>query len=196
MSTPRRSVCLYTLRSAAVLACAALALTGCSGSSGSTPDAAGTLTGSLSASTPVSPSPDISTPGSPGASSPGASGSAPSPTTDGSPKPDPKPTGKLAADGLPYVTIDRPEPGASVQVPVQVSGTAVAFEAVLRYEILNSKGKRVTNGPAYADVGAPERGNWQFEIELPLGTYTLVAFIESPENGKRIAEARVKFKAG
>ncbi len=176
---------------------AAIALTACSGSSGSAPDAAASLTGPASPSASVSPSVEPSSTGSPGASTPGASSSSsPSSTVVQPPNPTPKPTGRLAPDGLPYVTIDRPEPGARVQVPVQISGTAVAFEAVLRYEILNSKGKVFTNGPAYADAGAPERGQWQIEIELPLGSYTVVAFIESPKNGKRIAEARVKFKAG
>ncbi len=187
----------YALRSAAVLAGVAFALTACSGSSDSAPEAAGTLTVSPSAATSLSPSPDASTSGSAGTPTPVASGSSSrSSTVSPAPNPTPKPTGRLAPDGLPYVTIDRPEPGARVQVPVHISGTAVAFEAVLRYEILNSKGKLFTNGPAYADVGAPERGQWQIEIELPLGSYTVVAFIESPENGKRIAEDRVKFKAG
>ena len=67
---------------------------------------------------------------------------------------------------------------------------------MLRYEILDSKGKRFTNGPAYADAGAPERGRWQVEVELPIGSYTVVAFVESPKDGSRIAEARVKFRAG
>ncbi len=72
----------------------------------------------------------------------------------------------------------------------------MAFEAVLRWEILDSKGKLFTNGPAYASAGAPERGLWQVEVELPIGSYTVVAFVESPKDGKRLSEARVKFRAG
>ncbi len=93
------------------------------------------------------------------------------------------------------VTITQPEPGASVQIPVLITGTAVAPDAILRYEILTANGKRFTNGPAYTDVAAPERGRWQVEIELPIGRYTVVAFVEGP-NGKRTAEDRVTFRAG
>ena len=103
---------------------------------------------------------------------------------------------RSADDGLPIVVIEQPEAGASVNIPVQISGTVVAFEAVLRYEILDSKGKLFTNGPAYADAGAPDRGRWQVEVELPIGSYTVVAFVLSPKDGKRIASDRVKFRAG
>jgi Immunoglobulin-like domain of bacterial spore germination len=119
-----------------------------------------------------------------------------SPTPSASSSKSPTPVSSIADDGLPVVTIEQPTRASSVGIPVQISGTAVAFEAVLRWEILDSKGKRFTNGPAYADVGAPERGHWEVEVELPIGSYTVVAFVESPKDGSRIAEARVKFRAG
>ena len=72
----------------------------------------------------------------------------------------------------------------------------MAAKAVLRWEVLDSDGHVIANGPAYADAAAPQRGGWQVEVELPLGRYTAVAFVESPKDGSRIAEARVKFRAG
>ena len=86
----------------------------------------------------------------------------------------------------------RPEP-VPIDVWVSRLGNS-SFE--LRYEILDSKGKLFTNGPAYADAGAPDRGRWQVEGELPIGSYTVVAFVLSPKDGKRIASDRVKFRAG
>ncbi len=141
-------------------------------------------------SSSISPSPTTSTEPS---DTPGTSVS-PGPSTSSSLVP--TPGSSIAEDGLPIVTIELPVKGTSVNIPVQISGTAVAFEGVLRWEILDSKGKRFVNGPAYADVGAPERGHWQVEQELPIGSYTVVAFVESPKDGSRIAETRVKFRAG
>jgi Immunoglobulin-like domain of bacterial spore germination len=178
------------MASATALA-ALLVLVGCSDSS-----SGGAAPGATSPGASVSPS------GS-GSPAPGASGSASpttsaSPATTGSPSATSKPTphSSIADDGLPVVTIEQPTKGSSVNIPVQISGTVVAFEAVLRWEILDSKGKLFTNGPAYADAGAPERGHWEVEVELPIGSYTAVAFVESPKDGSRIAEARVKFRAG
>ncbi len=185
-------------RWAATTVLAAGLLAGCWG--GSTDE--GASVAPLASSPTVSASASASESGqlSPSASSSPSSTATESPTATNSLKPSdtkkPKPDASIAPDGLPVVVINTPEPGASVNIPVVISGTAVAFEAVLRYEILNSQGKRFTNGPAYADAGAPERGRWKVEVELPIGSYTVVAFVESPENGKRIAEDRVKFRAG
>ncbi|HYN76018.1 MAG TPA: Gmad2 immunoglobulin-like domain-containing protein [Candidatus Limnocylindria bacterium] len=168
---------------------------GCSGDSGADMTApTPTLSGSATGSPPASGTPSATASQSPSAT--GSSRPSPSSSATSTGKPKPSPSGSLAEDGLPIVVIEQPEAGASVNIPVQISGTVVAFEAVLRYEILDSKGRLFTNGPAYADAGAPDRGSWQVEVELPIGSYTVVAFVLSPKDGKRIASDRVKFRAG
>src|SRR5262249_39154259 len=107
----------------------------------------------------------------------------------------PSVSGSPAEDGLPQVTIDTPTAGEHSGIPVHATGTAVAFEGVARFEVLQG-GRVFTDGPLYADRGAPERGSWETDIELPIGEYTLVVFLESPKDGHRIAETRVRFFAG
>lgn len=168
--------------------------------SGSDGDLGAASSTSPSASASGTPSPTSTVGPSP---SPGATTS-PSVTATGSPAPPapssatpkPRPRNPIADDGLPTVTIDRPEPGSTVGIPVLLSGTVVAFEAVLRYEVLDRHGDVIANGPAYADAGAPERGRWQVEVELPIGSYTAVAFVKSPQDGSRIAQTKVRFRTG
>lgn len=180
---------------ACVIALTAMLAAGCSSDSG-VDDAAQTSTPSTSSTGAPTASGTATPSGSPSPAATGSSQPSPSSSATSTSKPKPSPSGSLADDGLPIVVIEQPEAGASVNIPVQISGTVVAFEAVLRYEILDSKGKLFTNGPAYADAGAPDRGRWQVEVELPIGSYTVVAFVLSPKDGKRIASDRVKFRAG
>lgn len=144
--------------------------------------------------TPAGPTATTSAAASGPAVSPGSSTS-PSPSASPSSQPSPSVSGPPADDGLPQVTIETPTPGEHARIPVHATGTVVAFEAVARYEVLQD-GKVFVNGPLYADKGAPERGRWETDIELPLGTYTLVVFVESPKDGSRVASAEVRFHAG
>lgn len=158
---------------------------------GASPSLSSSLTGSPVPSTSATESPDPGVTASTTGSAPGSPAASPTTSSTG-----PTPVNPIADDGLPTVTIARPVRGSTVSIPVQLTGTVVAFEAVLRWEILDPGGEIIANGPAYADAGAPERGHWQVEVELPIGSYTAVAFVESAKDGSRIAQTRVKFKTG
>lgn len=135
-----------------------------------------------------SPGPSISPSGSP-------TSSTPTPPPQGSGSPSPSVSGSTAPDGRPLVTVETPRPGEHSNIPVRASGTAIAVKGVARYEILQD-GKVFINGPLYVSRAAPQRGHWETDIELPIGTYTLVVFVESAEDGTRLAQTEVPFFAG
>ena len=160
------------------------------GSGVADPDPTGSSPGT-SASATDSPAPT----GSATSPSPTETTGNPSPTETSTTSPTPSVSGSLAPDGKPQVTVDTPTPGEHSNIPVHATGTAVAPGGVARYEILK-KGKLFTNGPLYVSKNAPARGHWETDIELPLGKYTLVVFVESQTDGHRIAQTEVPFYAG
>lgn len=84
-----------------------------------------------------------------------------------------------AAETLGPVWIDVPEGGT---VSDEFGGTATVFEATVSWE-LRQDGKVVQEGFSTATEGAPGRGEWTGEPDVPPGDYVLWAYESSAQDG-------------
>jgi len=84
------------------------------------------------------------------------------------------------------VTITTPLPDDEVPVgPVTFRGQATVFEATVLVTLLDADGRILEEGFVTATTGAPERGTWEWTVELPTaGTYTVVAGESDPSDGE------------
>jgi len=95
----------------------------------------------------------------PGASSPTAS---PAPTASTA-VPSPTPT----STPVPLISLDTPAVGATVAVPVTMSGTANTFEAALVVDALDSAGNQLCVRNIMATSGSGTPGTWQTTLDFP-----------------------------
>jgi hypothetical protein len=97
----------------------------------------------------------------------------------------PVPTSSATAE--PAITVDSPESGATVSVPIKVRGTASVFEATLLVAVKDSRGNTLCRVVAQASEGAPGRGDYKVEIAFPPPADAMKgsidAFTESPKDG-------------
>jgi hypothetical protein len=97
----------------------------------------------------------------------------------------PVPTSLATAE--PAISIDSPESGESVSVPIKVRGTASVFEATLLVAVRDSRGNTLCQVVATASEGGPGRGDYEVEIAFPppAGAMkgSIDAFTESPKDG-------------
>ena len=97
----------------------------------------------------------------------------------------PVPTSLATAE--PAISIDSPESGESVSVPIKVRGTASVFEATLLVAVKDSRGNTLCQIVAQASEGAPGRGDYEVEIAFapPADAMkgSIDAFTESPKDG-------------
>ena len=77
--------------------------------------------------------------------------------------------------------------------PVDVSGTAVAFEATISLEIW-SGGKLLHAQTITTTAGAPERGTWSTALGLPPGSYRIRVYEPSAESGSHLHTTVVDFR--
>lgn len=110
---------------------------------------------------------------------------------------------RLHVEGRPVETLwgsvgtDRPlrrEPAVEVLAPVWIDvpqggtvtdafgGTASVFEATVDWDVRQA-GRVVQEGFSTATVGAPERGEWTAELDVPPGDYELRAWETSARDG-------------
>jgi hypothetical protein len=82
---------------------------------------------------------------------------------------------------------------STVSSPVRVSGTAVAFEATIALEIWSGQ-KLLRRSTLTASAGAPERGTWSQTLDLTPGSYRLVLYEPSAENGTHLHTTTVDFR--
>ena len=81
------------------------------------------------------------------------------------------------------VQIAAPRQGATTASPVTVRGQAAVFEATLPWKVLGPNGAVVASGVAHTSEGqtfAP----YSFTVDLPPGTYTVVATEDDPSGGE------------
>ena len=105
-----------------------------------------------------------------------------------------KPVGRADFESLaPAILIESPCVGDSAGSPLVVSGSADAFEASFKIELLDGSGKTLAKQPVTATSGSGTRGTFQTSIPFTTsaGTGTLVAYELSQETGSRIHEVRV-----
>jgi hypothetical protein len=85
------------------------------------------------------------------------------------------------------ITIDEPAEGATVTVPIAISGEANVFEGALIVEALDSSGRSICRRPVQATSGTGTPGTWSTVIAFAPpaqgGTLTLRAFSLSAQDG-------------
>ena len=77
--------------------------------------------------------------------------------------------------------------------PVRVAGTAIVFEATLALEV-RSAGKLVHTETITASAGGPYRGTWSTSLDLPPGSYDLVLYEPSAEDGSHLHTTTVPIR--
>jgi len=95
------------------------------------------------------------------------------------------PTSSATAE--PAISVDSPESGDTVSVPIKVSGTASVFEATLLVAVRDARGNTLCQVVVTASEGAPGRGDYEVEIAFPPPDEAMEgsigAFTESPKDG-------------
>jgi hypothetical protein len=99
----------------------------------------------------------------------------------------------LTTGALIFVTA--PLRDSTVSSPVHVSGTAVASEGTLALELWSGK-RRLRTVTVTASAGAPQRGSWSQTMALPPGSYRLVAYEPSAQNGTHLHATTLDFRVG
>jgi hypothetical protein len=90
-----------------------------------------------------------------------------------------------------FIVVKTPVSGATVSSPVKASGTAIAFEATIAVDI--RQGADVVDTKTItASAGAPERGTWSTQLDLPQGDVTLAFYEPSAEDGSHLHETEVQ----
>jgi hypothetical protein len=84
------------------------------------------------------------------------------------------------------VTVTTPLAGEEVPIgQVTFRGQATVFEATVLVTLLDGDGTVIEEGFVTATTGAPERGTWEWTVELPTpGAYTVVAGESDPSDGE------------
>jgi hypothetical protein len=77
--------------------------------------------------------------------------------------------------------------------PVDVSGTAVAFEGTISLEIWRN-GVLGHTETITTSAGAPERGSWSTTLGLPPGSYRIVLYEPSAKDGSHLHTTSVEFR--
>jgi hypothetical protein len=100
------------------------------------------------------------------------------------------------SDASPPIVIESPLCNADVQAlgTLDVSGTAMVFEATLQVELVDADGAVVQSNVVTASAGAPETGTWTTTFDLagvPTGAYEVIAYEESAADGSRQHEFAV-----
>ncbi len=83
------------------------------------------------------------------------------------------------------IFVATPTRDSTVTSPVRVAGTAIVFEATLALEV-RSAGKLVHTETITASAGGPYRGTWSTSLDLPPGSYDLVLYEPSAEDGSHL----------
>lgn len=88
---------------------------------------------------------------------------------------------------------DSPTPGATVTVPVSVTGQACVFEAQFSWELLQGS-TVVKSGNTMASIACPDYGTYSITLgSLPSGSYTIRLYDLSMKDGSVFFETRVPF---
>ena len=84
-----------------------------------------------------------------------------------SPSPSPPATSSPTPEPTPLITIDNPADGATVSVPVAMSGTANTFEASLSVDALSEAGDILCVRNIMATSGSGTPGTWETTLAFP-----------------------------
>lgn len=89
----------------------------------------------------------------------------------------------------PAILIESPLPGETVTSPIQLRGSAVAFEATFQAEVVDASGAVVGRQTVTASEGAPARGTFAATVPVThaaTGPVQLVAYEDNQGTGARM----------
>ena len=114
----------------------------------------------------------------------GGGSASPSPSATVTPAPTPTP------ESTPVISIDRPEDGQPLSVPVTMSGTANTFEAALTVDALDEAGDQLCVRHIMATSGSGTAGKWETTLAFPPQDtdmpVTLRAYELSSKDGSKV----------
>jgi hypothetical protein len=93
----------------------------------------------------------------------------------------------VATQAGPAITVDKPQPGDTVTVPVTVSGMATVFEGTVNLAVKDANGQTLCETFTTASEGAPGSGSFQAQLFFPPpaspSNMTIEAFDVSAKDG-------------
>jgi hypothetical protein len=104
-----------------------------------------------------------------------------------------RPASTTSYTDLVPIWADSPTPGATVTVPVTVTGQACVFEAQFSWELLQGS-TVVKSGNTMASIACPDYGTYSIPLgSLSAGSYTIRLYDLSMKDGSVFYETRVPF---
>jgi len=98
----------------------------------------------------------------------------------------------------PPILIESPLPGQTVSSPIDVRGSAIAFEATFQTEVVDASGAVLGKQTVTASEGAPARGS--FSVTVPVqaqpGPVRLIAYEDNQATGRRMHVVTVPLQLG
>lgn len=97
----------------------------------------------------------------------------------------------------PVIWVTSPRPGTKVSSPLNVTGSAMVFEATVSLRLVTGDGRKLAEGHTNASIGAPGRGDFSAKLSFTSpgsGDGFLEVFWNSPKNGSELDKVRVPVK--
>jgi hypothetical protein len=94
----------------------------------------------------------------------------------------------------PAILIESPLPGNSARSPLRVSGTANVFEATFLIDLLDKDGGRLKRAVVTATSGTGTRGSFAVTLRFRGRARVLLAYAESPRDGRPIHRVRIPLR--
>lgn len=97
----------------------------------------------------------------------------------------------------PAIWVTSPQPGDKVGSPLNVTGSAMVWEATVSLRLVTADGRKLAEGFTTASIGAPGRGDFSTSLNFESpgsGEGFLEAYWESPRDGSDQGKVRVPVK--
>lgn len=103
----------------------------------------------------------------------------------------------LASVQEPAIWVTSPQSGTKVSSPLNVTGSAMVFEATVSLRLVTGDGRKLVEAHTNASAGAPGRGDFSTNLSFTLpgsGDGFLEVFWNSPKDGSELDKVRVPIK--
>ena len=97
----------------------------------------------------------------------------------------------------PVIWVTSPQPGTKVSSPLDVTGSAMVFEAAVSLRLVTGDGRKLAEEHTNASIGAPGRGDFSARLNFTSpgsGDGFLEVFWNSPKDGSELDKVRVPVK--
>jgi len=103
----------------------------------------------------------------------------------------------LSKVGEPVIWVTAPQPGTKISSPLNVTGSAMVFEATVSLRLVTGDGRKLAESHTNASIGAPGRGDFSTNLSFTSpgsGDGFLEVFWNSPKDGSELDKVRVPIK--